>query len=102
MLEKNGKSLSERNVLPQKLVTEAMSGLTKFEPHKDLLKKDEKEEPPVKKDEPLIKKKDEKDGKGEPLKKDEKGEPLKKDKKDKKDGKDGNEITKMGALLIVF
>ena len=46
MLEKNGATLSERNVPPQKLVTEAMSGLTKFEPHKDLFKK---QDPPKKK-----------------------------------------------------
>lgn len=37
-LEKNGNTLSERNVLPQKLVIEAMTGVQEFKPHKDLMK----------------------------------------------------------------
>ena len=60
-IEKSGNSLSERNILPQKLVTEAISGILKLEPHKDLFKKKgepkkgepKKEEP--KKEEPKSK-----------------------------------------------
>ena len=56
MLEKNGASLSKRNILPQKLVTEAISGVLDFKPHKDLVepkKKVTKEEPKkVTKEEP--------------------------------------------------
>ena len=35
MLEKDGKTLGERNVLPQKLITEAVSGVIEFKAHKD-------------------------------------------------------------------
>ena len=49
MLEKDGRTLSERNVLPQKLITEAISGVTDFKPHKDHFE-NKKEEP--KKEEP--------------------------------------------------
>lgn len=35
MLEKDGKTLGERNILPQKLITEALSGVIEFKPHKD-------------------------------------------------------------------
>jgi hypothetical protein len=46
MLEKDGRSLSERNVLPQKLITEAVSGVLEFKAHKDhyQVKKEEKKE----------------------------------------------------------
>jgi len=43
-LEKNGKTLSERNVLPQKLITEAISGVVDFKPHKDLFEVKETKE----------------------------------------------------------
>lgn len=43
-IEKNGKTLSERNVLPQKLVLEAMSGIQEFKPHRDLMSPPKKEE----------------------------------------------------------
>ena len=35
MLEKDGRTLGERNILPQKLITEAISGVTEFKAHKD-------------------------------------------------------------------
>lgn len=35
-LEKNGQSLQQRNILPQKLIIEALKGELKFEPQKDL------------------------------------------------------------------
>jgi hypothetical protein len=40
-IEKLGTTLSERNVIPQKLVTEAMTGIQEFKPHKDLRKEAE-------------------------------------------------------------
>ena len=40
-IEKVGRTLSDRNVPPQKLVSEALSGVLKFEPHKDDFKKKE-------------------------------------------------------------
>lgn len=61
-IEKVGRTLSDRNVPPQKLVSEALSGVLKFEPHKDDFKKKEetkKRETPAKKEEktePLSKK----------------------------------------------
>ena len=53
MLEKDGKSLSERNVLPQKLITEAISGVLQFRAHKNhfQVKKEETKEPEPKKEE---------------------------------------------------
>ena len=60
-LEKNGQSLQQRNVLPQKLIISALKGEIKFEPNKDLYvepKVEEVEEIKVeeKKEEPKVEK----------------------------------------------
>ena len=54
MLEKDGRTLGERNVLPQKLITEAVSGVLEFKAHKDHyeLKKEEPKKEEPKKEEP--------------------------------------------------
>ena len=55
MLEKDGRTLGERNVLPQKLITEAISGVSEFKAHKDhfeLVKKEEPKKEEPKKEEP--------------------------------------------------
>ena len=46
MLEKNGKTLGERNILPQKLITEAISGVSEFKAHKDHFEVAKKKEEP--------------------------------------------------------
>ena len=94
MLEKNGKSLSERNVLPQKLVTEAMTGLTKFEPHKDLLKKEE----PVNIEQPSNDKKEEPTEPKEPVEPKEPAEP--KEPKEPKEKVGGKKLPKGCSFLI--
>ena len=45
MLEKNGQTIQQRNVPASKLVTEAISGVLQFVPHKDLFQ--EEKPPPV-------------------------------------------------------
>ena len=65
MLEKNGQTLQQRNVLPQKLVTEAVSGVLEFKPHKNFYEK-KKEESEEKKEESEEKKEESEEKKEKP------------------------------------
>ena len=47
-LEKNGQTLQQRNILPQKLIIEAIKGELKFEPQKDLYKEPKTEPEEIK------------------------------------------------------